>query len=155
MELTEQTDIRKRKRADYSKLSPEERTLKRKLKNRMSAQQARDRKKVFVTELEERIAQLEKENENLRRICSMQLGGTGDSAAIPALQWALLVLQLLVRASRGTFSPVVSVVPARGPRQTVPPQCRLGRPMWRYSNHQAVVVLEPGQPPPALPPEVF
>ena len=33
----------------------------RKLKNRMSAQQARDRKKVYVTELEERIAQLEEE----------------------------------------------------------------------------------------------
>ena len=33
----------------------------RKLKNRMSAQQARDRKKLFVSELEERVAQLEKE----------------------------------------------------------------------------------------------
>eukprot|EP00116_Pleurobrachia_bachei_P001987 sb/3462249/ len=152
MELTEQTDIRKRKRADYSKLSPEERTLKRKLKNRMSAQQARDRKKVFVSELEGRIAQLEKENENLRRICSMQLGGTGDSAAIPALQWALLVLQLLVRASRGTSSPVESGVPAQEPRQTVPSRCRLERPTWRYSNPQ--LDLQPGQPPPALPPEV-
>ena len=33
----------------------------RKLKNRMSAQQARDRKKLYVSELEERVAQLEKE----------------------------------------------------------------------------------------------
>ena len=33
----------------------------RKLKNRMSAQQARDRKKQYVEDLEKRVAQLEKE----------------------------------------------------------------------------------------------
>ncbi|KAL5257283.1 hypothetical protein ACHWQZ_G012267 [Mnemiopsis leidyi] len=93
-----QPEVRKRKRADYSKLSPDERNLKRKLKNRMSAQQARDRKKLYVSELEERVAQLEKENSNLRRICSMQLRGTDDSAAITGpLPWALLLLQLLAR----------------------------------------------------------
>lgn len=93
-----QQEVRKRKRADYSKLSPDERNLKRKLKNRMSAQQARDRKKLYVSELEERIAHLEKENSNLRRICSMQLRGTDDSAVISGpLPWALLLLQLLVR----------------------------------------------------------
>ncbi|XP_063695216.1 uncharacterized protein LOC134826675 [Bolinopsis microptera] len=93
-----QPEARKRKRADYSKLSPDERNLKRKLKNRMSAQQARDRKKLYVSELEERIAQLEKENSNLRRICSMQLRGTDDSAVITGpLPWALLLLQLLAR----------------------------------------------------------
>lgn len=92
--------VRKRKRADYSKLSPDERNLKRKLKNRMSAQQARDRKKVYVTELEERVAQLEEENNRLRRICSMQLRGTDDSAAISEpLPWVLLLLQLLVLVS--------------------------------------------------------
>lgn len=142
-----QPEVRKRKRADYSKLSPDERNLKRKLKNRMSAQQARDRKKLYVSELEERVAQLEKENSNLRRICSMQLRGTDDSAAITGpLPWALLLLQLLAR-----------VYPLKNPspRQSGSVQSRrrltrlllLGRRTSPYSRALPQRAL-PGQPPP-------
>jgi len=140
-------EVRKRKRADYSKLSQDERNLKRKLKNRMSAQQARDRKKLYVSELEERVAQLEKENSNLRRICSMQLRGTDDSAAISGpLPWALLLLQLLAR-----------VYPHKNPSPSqwgnVPPRLRQTllplhvKPTSLFSR-ALPLRARPGQPPP-------
>lgn len=60
------TDGQPRKRKRLDNLSAEERALRRKLKNRVAAQTARDRKKARMTELEEMVAQLEQENKALR-----------------------------------------------------------------------------------------
>jgi len=56
-----------RKRRRLTHLSPDEKLLRRKLKNRVAAQTARDRKKALMTELEEKIAKLEDENKALRK----------------------------------------------------------------------------------------
>lgn len=54
-----------RKRRRLTNLSPEEKMLRRKLKNRMAAQTARDRKKQKMAELEEALAAMEEENRKL------------------------------------------------------------------------------------------
>lgn len=68
MEIYEEmdTDGGPRKRRRLNHLSPDERAMRRKLKNRVAAQVARDRKKARMDELEEMIAQLEQENQKLR-----------------------------------------------------------------------------------------
>lgn len=55
-----------RKRRRLTNLSPEEKMLRRKLKNRMAAQTARDRKKQKMAELEEALALMEAENRKLQ-----------------------------------------------------------------------------------------
>ncbi|KAK0060546.1 X-box-binding protein 1 [Biomphalaria pfeifferi] len=56
-----------KKRRRLTHLSPDEKLLRRKLKNRVAAQTARDRKKALMAELEEKVAKLEEENKLLKR----------------------------------------------------------------------------------------
>lgn len=54
-----------RKRRRLTHLSADEKIMRRKLKNRVAAQTARDRKKALMQELEEKVAQLQEENKQL------------------------------------------------------------------------------------------
>merc|ERR1719348_1923029 len=54
-----------RKRANLDHLSPEERLMRRKLKNRVAAQTARDKKKAQTDEMEKLISQLQEEKSRL------------------------------------------------------------------------------------------
>lgn len=54
-----------RKRRRLTHLSADEKILRRKLKNRVAAQTARDRKKALMQELEEKVAQLQEEKKQL------------------------------------------------------------------------------------------
>ncbi|XP_062873926.1 LOW QUALITY PROTEIN: X-box-binding protein 1 [Trichomycterus rosablanca] len=67
-----------RKRQRLTHLSPEEKALRRKLKNRVAAQTARDRKKAKMGELEQQVLELELENQKLHLENQMLQDRTGD-----------------------------------------------------------------------------
>lgn len=60
----EKKEVKKRQR--LTNLTPEEKILRRKLKNRMAAQSARDRKKLRMEELEQELIELKTQNEKLK-----------------------------------------------------------------------------------------
>nr|XP_045219813.1 X-box-binding protein 1 isoform X2 [Macaca fascicularis] len=66
-----------RKRQRLTHLSPEEKALRRKLKNRVAAQTARDRKKARMSELEQQVVDLEEEGNGVRPVA-----GSAESAAL-------------------------------------------------------------------------
>ncbi|TRY84668.1 hypothetical protein DNTS_003186 [Danionella cerebrum] len=67
-----------RKRQRLTHLSPEEKALRRKLKNRVAAQTARDRKKAKMGELEQQVLELELENQKLQIENRLLLEKTSD-----------------------------------------------------------------------------
>ncbi|XP_017307832.2 LOW QUALITY PROTEIN: X-box-binding protein 1 [Ictalurus punctatus] len=67
-----------RKRQRLTHLSPEEKALRRKLKNRVAAQTARDRKKAKMGELEQQVLELEHENQKLHLENEMLRERTSD-----------------------------------------------------------------------------
>ncbi|XP_036454255.1 LOW QUALITY PROTEIN: X-box-binding protein 1 [Colossoma macropomum] len=67
-----------RKRQRLTHLSPEEKALRRKLKNRVAAQTARDRKKARMGELEQQVLELEQENQKLYKENKMLRERTSD-----------------------------------------------------------------------------
>ncbi|KAK3514315.1 hypothetical protein QTP70_014168 [Hemibagrus guttatus] len=67
-----------RKRQRLTHLSPEEKALRRKLKNRVAAQTARDRKKAKMGELEQQVMELEHENQKLHLENQMLRERTND-----------------------------------------------------------------------------
>uniref|UniRef100_A0A9J8ANS8 X-box-binding protein 1 n=1 Tax=Cyprinus carpio carpio TaxID=630221 RepID=A0A9J8ANS8_CYPCA len=67
-----------RKRQRLTHLSPEEKALRRKLKNRVAAQTARDRKKAKMGELEQQVLELELENQKLHFENRLLRDKTGD-----------------------------------------------------------------------------
>ncbi|GAA6071702.1 X-box-binding protein 1 [Tachysurus ichikawai] len=67
-----------RKRQRLTHLSPEEKALRRKLKNRVAAQTARDRKKAKMGELELQVLELEHENQKLHLENQMLRERTSD-----------------------------------------------------------------------------
>lgn len=76
-----------RKRANLDHLSPEERLMRRKMKNRVAAQTARDKKKAYMDEMEQLVAGLKGERAKL----------AAEKAALAAANERLLQENLLLR----------------------------------------------------------
>jgi len=66
-EYSDGISIKPRKRQRLTHLSPGEKLQRRKLKNRVAAQAARDRKKAYMDELEEIVANLQSDNKKLEQ----------------------------------------------------------------------------------------
>uniref|UniRef100_A0A194AQD9 X-box-binding protein 1 n=1 Tax=Pinctada fucata TaxID=50426 RepID=A0A194AQD9_PINFU len=102
-----------RKRRRLTHLTPEEKLMRRKLKNRVAAQTARDRKKALMSDLEVQLAQLQEENKRLQRENNALKSQSGDLAVENAqLKERLGIEELPIKEeveSHGSAASVVSL----------------------------------------------
>lgn len=108
-----------RKRRRLTHLSPEERMMRRKLKNRVAAQTARDRKKARMDSLEDQMAKLESENQRLHRENELLRLKTGNLTKENSMLKRRLEGDQKSESVTSTDTPSVVVKSEHGPESAV------------------------------------
>ncbi|TRY73006.1 hypothetical protein TCAL_09115 [Tigriopus californicus] len=124
-----------RKRANLDHLSPEEKMMRRKLKNRVAAQNARDKKRVKMDEMEDRINKLQEEKDQLE----------ADNRRLSRLNEQLMSENNALRGSSPTrlsvdgFKDELPPSPESMPRSPLPTT-------FDSQSDQTIVVSRPSEP---------